>query len=109
MQLDSSRPWFLKNRIMNGSGHLSNQQAFDAIVRILNRAEKSRSKLPEHIVLLHRSRECNCPKLVRKFFSRDQRIAKRLILAEQFERSPWLRTTRLPSPFGPQLSLALAQ
>ena len=108
MQLDSPRPWFLKNRIMNGSGHLSNQQAFDAIVRILDRAEKSRTRLPEHIVLLHRSRECNCPKLVRKFFSRDPRIAKRLILAEQCERTQWLRTSRVRSGIGSQLSLAFA-
>jgi phosphoribosyl 1,2-cyclic phosphodiesterase len=105
MQLDSSRPWFLKNRIMGGAGHLSNRQAFDAVVRILNRAEK-RGRLPQHIVLLHRSLECNCPKLVRKFFARDARIAQRLTLAEQFERTSWLRSSESPNRIGQQLSLA---
>jgi len=81
MQLDSGRPWFLKNRIMGGAGHLSNQQAFEAIVRILDRMEKSARRLPQHIVLLHRSLECNCPKLIRKLFGRDARIAQRLTLA----------------------------
>ena len=108
MQLDSGRPWFLKNRIMGGAGHLSNQQAFEAIVRILNRMEKSARRLPQHIVLLHRSLECNCPKLVRKFFGRDARIAQRLTLAEQFERTQWLRPATIRNPIGQQLSLAWA-
>jgi ribonuclease BN (tRNA processing enzyme) len=55
MQLASSRPAFLKRRIMGGSGHLSNQQALDAIERIAPR---------QHVVLLHLSRECNRPELV---------------------------------------------
>ena len=105
MQMDSARPWFLKNRIMGGAGHLSNQQAFEAIVRILNRMEKMSGRLPQHIVLLHRSLECNCPKLVRKFFGRDVRIAQRLTLAEQFERTGWLRTVPMHNPIGQQLSL----
>jgi phosphoribosyl 1,2-cyclic phosphodiesterase len=108
MQMASARPWFLKNRIMGGAGHLSNEQAFEAIVRILNRMEKTARRLPQHIVLLHRSLECNCPKLVRKFFGRDDRIAQRLTLAEQFERTDWLRTTSMRSIFGEQLSLAWA-
>ena len=108
MQIDSARPWFLKNRIMGGAGHLSNEQAFEAIVRILNRMEKSCRRLPQHIVLLHRSLECNCPRLLRKLFSRDVRIAQRLTLAEQFERTEWLRTRSMQSWFGEQLSLAWA-
>jgi phosphoribosyl 1,2-cyclic phosphodiesterase len=106
MQMQSSRPWFLKRRITGGSGHLSNQQAFEAVVRILNRMEKSCRRLPQHIVLLHRSLECNCPKLLRRLFSRDARIASRLTLAEQWERTEWLRTVAVRSAFGEQLSLA---
>src|SRR5262245_54335262 len=101
MQLASSRPWFLKHRIMNGSGHLSNAQAYEAIRRILDSARQ----LPRHIVLLHRSRECNCPKLVRKFFERDRRIAPRLTLAEQFQRSEWLRVRPAKPLIGEQLAL----
>src|SRR5437867_11556748 len=90
MQVESARPWFLKRRIMGGSSHLSNEQALEAVRRILSRCERAGSRLPAHIVLLHRSRECNCPELLRKLFSRDVRIAPRLVLAEQFERTSWL-------------------
>jgi phosphoribosyl 1,2-cyclic phosphodiesterase len=106
MQRSSTRPWFLKKRIMGGFGHLSNDQAFDAIRAILARSLKKRNRLPEHIVLLHRSRECNCPDLMRDLFHQDQRIAPRLTLAEQFERSPWLRVKGHKPLTGAQLSLA---
>lgn len=106
MQISSARPWFLKNRIMNGAGHLSNEQAFDAIQKILDRCQRKRRRLPHHIVLLHRSRECNCPRLLRKLFERDDRIATRLTLAEQFHRSDWLRVRPTPRLVGEQLSLA---
>lgn len=103
MQADSDRPWFLKRRITGGHGHLSNAQALAAIRKILDRAHR----LPDHIVLLHRSRECNCPDLLHQLFSADARIAPRLTLAHQHERSPWLgRTHRAPQP-GEQLALAL--
>ena len=105
MQLDSGRPWFLKQRIMGGRGHLSNQQAFAAIRTILDRCQIEGARLPAHIVLLHRSRQCNCPKLLRKLFSRDARIAGRLTLAEQFERSEWLRPSPLRPLVGEQLVL----
>lgn len=88
MQMDSPRPAFLKSRIMGGSGHLSNEQAMAAIGRMLDGCA---SKLPAHIVLLHRSRQCNCPKLLRKLAGRDPRIASRLTLAEQYQRTQWLR------------------
>ena len=90
MQLESDRPQFLKRRVMGGKGHLSNTQAFGAIVQMLDRCESNGSILPRHIVLLHRSRECNCPKLLREYFSLDARIGPRLTLAEQFEPTPWL-------------------
>jgi len=108
MQISSARPWFLKNRIMGGKGHLSNQQAFDAIRAILDRMERTARPLPAHIVLLHRSRECNCPKLVRRLFGRDARISPRLTLADQFEPSGWLRVHLRPPLIGEQLRLAWA-
>ncbi len=55
MQADSSRPAFLKRRIMGGRGHLSNHECAEAVARIAPR---------EHVVLLHLSRECNHPDLV---------------------------------------------
>lgn len=51
-QAASNRPEFLKRRIMGGAGHLSNQQALQAIHRIGPR---------EHVVLLHLSQDCNDP------------------------------------------------
>jgi phosphoribosyl 1,2-cyclic phosphodiesterase len=90
MQIDSDRPWFLKQRVMGGKGHLSNDQAYQAVVQMLNRCEAAGRQMPRHIVLLHRSRECNCPDRLRDHFSRDARIARRLTLAEQFEPTCWL-------------------
>jgi phosphoribosyl 1,2-cyclic phosphodiesterase len=105
MQLASARPWFLKQRIMGGSGHLSNEQAFDAIRKILLRAEAQQRRLPNHIVLLHRSRQCNCPNVMRKLFAQDPRIAQRLTLAEQYRRSDWLRPAQGKLHIGEQMTL----
>lgn len=90
MQANSGRPWFLQQRIMGGKGHLSNEQAYDAIRAILDRCAKRCLQLPQHIVLLHRSRQCNCPNKVRDLFESDRRIAPRLVLAEQHESTRWL-------------------
>jgi phosphoribosyl 1,2-cyclic phosphodiesterase len=90
MELNSDRPAFLKHRIMGGRGHLSNTQAFEAIQQILDRCQLKKRRLPQHIVLLHRSRQCNCPKLLRNLFESDRRIANRLTLGEQYERTGWL-------------------
>lgn len=97
MQQASDRPWFLKQRIMGGAGHLSNEQALAAVREILDRRSARRRPPPGHIVLLHRSRQCNCPKLLRELFSTDERIASRLVLADPFERTAWLR----PAEAGP--------
>ena len=106
MQENSDRPWFLKRRITGGKGHLSNQQALAAIQRILNHAQSTSRRLPDHIVLLHRSRQCNCPDLLRALFCKDRRIAPRLTLAEPFQRTPWLRRKDQQPATGEQLMLA---
>jgi phosphoribosyl 1,2-cyclic phosphodiesterase len=105
MQIESTRPAFMKNRIMGGAGHLSNEQALEAIRNILDRCQQAAMRLPSHIVLLHRSRQCNCPKLLRSLFSRDVRIAPRLVLAEQFQRSDWMRPRDVRAAVGEQLTL----
>jgi len=106
MQVTSGRPPFLKHRIMGGRGHLSNRQALDAVRAILDRCQRRKRRLPEHIVLLHRSRECNCPKLVREIFGSDDRIRPRLTLGEQFHRSEWIRPKAVAPHVGEQLTLA---
>ncbi|HYF13487.1 MAG TPA: MBL fold metallo-hydrolase [Phycisphaerales bacterium] len=57
MQLASPRPQFLKDRIMGGTGHLSNEQSASAVRAIAPR---------EHVVLLHLSRQCNTPQTARR-------------------------------------------
>ena len=107
MQEASPRPYYLKQRITGGRGHLSNDQALDAIRRLLDRAQRRPAGLPAHIVLLHRSRQCNCPKLLQRLFSADVRIAPRLVLAEQFSRTEWLSAAGRRIASGEQLLLAL--
>ena len=63
MQLASRRPQFLKDRIMDGSGHLSNGQSLKAIKTI---AQSSKLK---HIILLHLSRQCNKASLIRELYN----------------------------------------
>jgi phosphoribosyl 1,2-cyclic phosphodiesterase len=110
MERTSDRPWFLKQRVMGGKGHLSNDQALAAIRSILDRTADTcgPDRLPRHIVLLHRSRQCNCPDLVRRLFSRDPRIAPILTLTNQFERTPWLSAGRPRAQVVRQLALAFA-
>lgn len=106
MEKNSDRPWYLKQRIMGGSGHLSNEQAFAAVRAILDATQAQNIHLPRHIVLLHRSRQCNCPKLVRRLFESDARIKRVLTLAEQYERTEWLRVRQEQPLSGEQLALA---
>lgn len=110
MERTSDRPYYLKQRIMGGSGHLSNEQALTAIISILDRTAETcgADRLPRHVVLLHRSRQCNCPKLVRRMFSADNRIAPVLTLADQYERTGWLRTRQGRVECMQQLALAWA-
>lgn len=57
-----SYPYFLKNRIRSGNGHLSNQQALDLFL-----AHKP-SRM-SHVFLSHLSKDNNCPDLVRNLFT----------------------------------------
>ncbi len=58
LQLASDRPPFLKQRIMGGNGHLSNEQCIELTRRVLPRRE---------VVLLHLSRQCNEPLLAASY------------------------------------------
>lgn len=61
--LDKGRyPYFLKNRIRGGSGHLSNQQALDLFLT-------HKPNNMSHVFLSHLSKDNNCPDLVHKLFS----------------------------------------
>ncbi len=62
MQRTSGRPDFLQDRIMGGGGHLSNEESLAAVRHI---AETSNL---QHIVLLHLSRQCNAPAIIRDLY-----------------------------------------
>jgi len=76
MQLDSARPKFLKDRIMGGRGHLSNEECVEAVRAIAFPDE------PAQVVLIHLSRECNHPEVVREVWRRTlPSLAPRVALA----------------------------
>ncbi|MCH2160998.1 MAG: MBL fold metallo-hydrolase [Phycisphaerales bacterium] len=62
MQVLSDRPQYLKDRVMGGNGHLSNDEAHEAILRL------AATTTPTAVVLLHLSQDCNCPDLVQRFW-----------------------------------------
>ena len=66
MQRASPRPEHLKRRIMDGHGHLSNEQAL-ALVQHAH----GRDAAPDHVVLLHLSEQCNHPDVVRELWMRE--------------------------------------
>ncbi len=64
VMLSSGRyPWYLKNRITSGRGHLSNSQALEIFT-------KYRPPFMSHLLLAHLSKENNCPNLVADLFGK---------------------------------------
>lgn len=55
-------PYFLKNRIRGGKGHLSNQQALDLFLL-------HKPAFMSHLLLSHLSKDNNCPHLVKDLFT----------------------------------------
>jgi phosphoribosyl 1,2-cyclic phosphodiesterase len=55
-------PFYLKNRIRGGQGHLSNREALELF-------QQHRSPQLSHLFLAHLSRNNNCPKLVEELFT----------------------------------------
>lgn len=85
LQVESNRPTFLKQRIMGGRGHLSNEQSIDAVQRI---AEISPDL--QRIVLLHLSRECNSPGRILNLYSRFPELSRRLVISSQAKPIEWI-------------------
>jgi phosphoribosyl 1,2-cyclic phosphodiesterase len=61
MLANGGYPYFLKNRITGGFGHLSNHQALDLFV--------THGKNLSHLFLSHLSKNNNCPNLVQQLFN----------------------------------------
>lgn len=85
MQMTSPRPATLKRRITGGLGHLSNEQALDAVRRVTAASDL------DHLVLLHLSRQCNDPRLVTDLYaSQAPPLLDRLTITNQYVPSPVL-------------------
>lgn len=85
MQLRSGRPEYLIRRVIGGRGHLSNEQALRTVQSV-----STRSSL-RHVVLLHLSRQCNCPDLLQSLYEREApELARRLIITHQTKPTPWI-------------------
>ena len=85
MQQHSSRPDFLKERIMGGHGHLSNVEAMQAVLHIHGK------RALRHIVLLHLSSQCNSQDLVRELWNTHAtELAGNMQVATQTLALPWL-------------------
>lgn len=72
-------PWFLKNRIRGGQGHLSNREALDLFIR-------HRSPSLTHLLLSHLSSNNNRMELVESMFTRYAEGVK-VIIASRFRES----------------------
>ncbi|MFG0330734.1 MAG: MBL fold metallo-hydrolase [Phycisphaerales bacterium] len=87
LQHESPRPDFLKRRIMGGRGHLSNHEALDLIRRV-----DAVSPDLRQVVLLHLSRQCNCPQRVLDLYAKEAPdLAPRVMLTSQSEATDWVR------------------
>ncbi len=105
LQLNSERPPFLKHRIMSGLGHLSNEEALDAVLAI------ERQSSLRHIALLHLSQQCNDPHVLKQLYvRRAPHLLDRLTISSQHGPTPMLdleepAATRRTRCFGEQMDL----
>jgi phosphoribosyl 1,2-cyclic phosphodiesterase len=81
-------PYYLKNRIRSGHGHLSNKQALAFF-------KAHRPAYMSHLILSHLSNENNCPKLVYDLFSAHANDIE-IIVASRFEATPIYTITASP-------------
>jgi phosphoribosyl 1,2-cyclic phosphodiesterase len=107
MTNQSSRPTFVNRRNLSDSGHLSNEQARDAVSRIARRGPAGRLR---EVVLLHRSGQCNHPTKVRKCFARvagfrDAGFRGRVRQTQPRRRSRWITVKAWPAVRREQLGL----
>lgn len=90
-------PYFLKNRIRGGNGHLSNHQALE-----LFKAHRSASL--SHLLLSHLSKENNSPELVQSLFE-PHSASTRVIIASRYQESQLYCISPLSSTAEVQPSL----
>jgi phosphoribosyl 1,2-cyclic phosphodiesterase len=79
--LDKGRyPYYLKNRIRGGRGHLSNQQALDLF-------KNHKPAQMSHLLLSHLSKDNNCPDLVQSLFD-SHADGTAIIVASRLKETP---------------------
>ena len=71
-------PYYLKERIRSGKGHLSNRQALDLFV---NHKHEAMS----HLILSHLSKDNNCPMLVKELFTQHAQSTEVIIASRLHE------------------------
>jgi phosphoribosyl 1,2-cyclic phosphodiesterase len=72
-------PYFLKNRIRGGKGHLSNTQALDIF-------RAHRPSFMSHLILSHLSKDNNCPVKAKQLFDEHAGSTK-IIVASRYEQT----------------------
>lgn len=88
----SNRPWFLKERIMGGYGHLSNEESLAAVLRIANKSPQL-----AHIVKLHLSQQCNDPQLIHELYAdRAPHLADKLTITHPRRSTTWIHVQAAP-------------
>lgn len=102
MTIHSSRPSYVNRRNISDSGHLSNDQAFDAVCAIDDRTP---GIAPRRVLLMHRSRQCNHPMKVLRTFEKRPTLAGRIVLTEQRKRTRWFGITPRKAVIRHQLTL----
>jgi phosphoribosyl 1,2-cyclic phosphodiesterase len=81
-------PYYLKNRIRSGKGHLSNREALELF---LNHRAPSLS----HLLLSHLSKDNNCPDLVQNLFN-EHAGKTQVIVASRYNESQIFRIGKEP-------------
>jgi phosphoribosyl 1,2-cyclic phosphodiesterase len=82
-------PYFLKNRIRNGQGHLSNLQALELF-------KTHRSASLSHLLLAHLSKENNAPDLVQTLFDAHKGDTQ-IIIASRYQESALYPVSFMPA------------
>ncbi|VAX40606.1 hypothetical protein MNBD_PLANCTO03-1430, partial [hydrothermal vent metagenome] len=98
LQKTSTRPSWLKSRIMGGAGHLSNAQSAELVRAIAPR---------RRVVLLHLSQECNRPEVALR--THDAKL-REVVVSAQDEPTGWIDIEASGEPCAkPTVTLAAAK
>ena len=92
MLMQGRYPFFLKNRIRNGYGHLSNIEALELFT-------KHRSPTLSHLLLSHLSKDNNDPELVVQLFN-NHRMNTRVVVAGRYRETEVYRVVSTASSTG---------